>query len=97
MSTRLSRSSGSRSGLGTCMREDGVHFTSFLPAISKDALKKISAEVRSWRLHRHMEMTSADIARWINPKVSGLDATISAPRGAAVADGGERPSISLLS
>jgi RNA-directed DNA polymerase len=52
-------------------RKDGVQFTSFLPAISKDALKKISAEVRSWRLHRHMEMTSADIARWINPKVRG--------------------------
>ena len=52
-------------------REDGVQFTSFLPAISKDALKKISAEVRSWRLHRHTEMTSADIAAWINPKVRG--------------------------
>ena len=52
-------------------RPDGVQFTSFLPAISKDALKKISAEVRSWRLHRHMEMTSADIAAWINPKVRG--------------------------
>jgi RNA-directed DNA polymerase len=52
-------------------RADGVQFTSFLPAISKDALKKISAEVRSWRLHRHMEMTAADIARWINPKIRG--------------------------
>jgi RNA-directed DNA polymerase len=52
-------------------RKDGVQFTSFLPAISKDALKKISAEVRSWRLHRQVEMTSADIARWINPKVRG--------------------------
>jgi hypothetical protein len=52
-------------------RADGVQFTSFLPAISKDALKKISAEVRSWRLHRHMEMTAADIARWINPRIRG--------------------------
>jgi RNA-directed DNA polymerase len=52
-------------------RKDGVQFTSFLPAISKDALKKISAEVRSWRLHRHIEMTTADIAAWINPKVRG--------------------------
>jgi RNA-directed DNA polymerase len=52
-------------------RKDGVQFTSFLPAISKEALKKISAEVRSWRLHRHMELTSADIARWINPKSRG--------------------------
>jgi RNA-directed DNA polymerase len=52
-------------------RKDGVQFTSFTPAISRDALKKISAEVRSWRLHRHMEMTPADIARWINPKIRG--------------------------
>jgi RNA-directed DNA polymerase len=52
-------------------RGDGVQFTSFLPAISKDALKKISAEVRSWRLHRHMELDSAGIARWINPIVRG--------------------------
>jgi RNA-directed DNA polymerase len=52
-------------------RKDGVQFTSFLPAISKDALKKISAEVRSWRLHRHTRMTSGEIARWINPKVRG--------------------------
>ena len=31
--------------------KDGKQFISFLPAISKPALKKISAEVRSWRLH----------------------------------------------
>lgn len=52
-------------------RKDGVQFTSFLPAISKDALKKISAEVRSWRLHRRTGATAADIAQWINPKVRG--------------------------
>lgn len=52
-------------------RADGVQFTSFLPAISKETLNKISAEVRFWRLHWHTGMTSADIARWINPKVRG--------------------------
>ena len=52
-------------------RKDGVQFTSFSPAISRDALKKISAEVRSWQLHRHTGMTPADIARWINPKIRG--------------------------
>ncbi len=52
-------------------RKDGVKFTSFLPAISKDALKKISAEARSWRLRRQNRLTSADIARWINPKIRG--------------------------
>ena len=46
-------------------------FTSFLPAISKDALNKISAEVRSWRLHRRTGHTFADLAREINPVVRG--------------------------
>jgi RNA-directed DNA polymerase len=52
-------------------REDGVQFTGFLPAISKDALKKISAEVRSWRLHRWVASGGSEIARLINPKVRG--------------------------
>ena len=43
----------------------------FLPAISKDALKKISAEVRSWRLHRRTGHTFAELARRINPIVRG--------------------------
>jgi group II intron reverse transcriptase/maturase len=50
---------------------DGRHFTRFLPAISKEALKKINAEVRSWRLHKRTRLTPAEIARWINPKVRG--------------------------
>ncbi|MFH9353862.1 group II intron reverse transcriptase/maturase [Kitasatospora sp. NPDC017646] len=49
----------------------GVNFTSFPPAISKDALKKISAEVRSWRLHRRINLTFVDLARHINPMVRG--------------------------
>ena len=52
-------------------RKDGVQFTSFLPAISKDALKKISAEVRSWRLHRRIDAEGSEIARFINPKIRG--------------------------
>ena len=52
-------------------RKDGVQFTSFLPAISKDALKKISAEVRSWRLHRWVSSDGREIATLINPKVRG--------------------------
>src|SRR5260370_26564382 len=42
-------------------RKDGVQFTSFLPAIPKEALKKITAEVRSWRRHPQMEKTYAVI------------------------------------
>ncbi|GGR09536.1 group II intron reverse transcriptase/maturase [Kitasatospora griseola] len=49
----------------------GVNFTSFLPAISKDAQKKISTEIRSWRLHRRINLTVVDLARRINPMVRG--------------------------
>ena len=52
-------------------RQDGVQFTSFLPAISKDALNKISAEVRSWRLHRWVSSGGREIAELINPKIRG--------------------------
>jgi RNA-directed DNA polymerase len=46
-------------------------FCSFLPAISKDAEKRLSATVRSWRLHRRTGLTEAEIARRINPIVRG--------------------------
>jgi group II intron reverse transcriptase/maturase len=49
----------------------GNVFTGFGPAISKDALKKISAAVRSWRLHRRTTLTEKDLARWINPVIQG--------------------------
>ena len=51
--------------------KDGRHFSAFLPAISKDALKKLSAEVRSWRLHNRTGHSFGDLARWINPIVRG--------------------------
>ena len=52
-------------------RADGVRFTTFGPAISKAALKRISQHVRSWRLHRRTGQTAADLARLINPAVRG--------------------------
>jgi RNA-directed DNA polymerase len=51
--------------------KNGKMFTSFLPAISKDALKKVNAQVRSWRLHRRTNLSEADLARVINPIVRG--------------------------
>ena len=63
--------------LGFTFRARGVRmktgrmFLSFNPAISKDALNKLSAEVRSWRLHRRTGATEADLARMINPIVRG--------------------------
>lgn len=52
-------------------RADGTKWTGFLPAISRDALKRISQQVRSWRLHRRTGSTAADLARQINPVVRG--------------------------
>jgi group II intron reverse transcriptase/maturase len=49
----------------------GVTFPCFLPAISKEALKKISTEVRRWRIHRRTGHTFAQLARVINPIVRG--------------------------
>ena len=46
-------------------------FTSFLPAVCKDALKKMGQEVRRWRLHRRTGLNFADLARMINPIVRG--------------------------
>ncbi|MFD7860636.1 group II intron reverse transcriptase/maturase [Streptomyces microflavus] len=49
----------------------GVTFRCFLPAVSKDALKRMSAEVRSWRIHRRTRHAFAQLARFINPIVRG--------------------------
>ena len=49
----------------------GKSFSNFLPANSKDALNKISAAVRSWRLHLRTGHTFKDLARRINPIVAG--------------------------
>src|SRR5215211_2529247 len=49
----------------------GERFTSFLPAISKDALGKLSAEVRRWRLHRWTGLSLTDVAQRINLVVRG--------------------------
>jgi RNA-directed DNA polymerase len=50
---------------------NGESFSNFLPAISKDALKRINAEVRSWRLRNRTGLTFKEISRRINPIVRG--------------------------
>ena len=52
-------------------RKNGARFLSFTPAISTDALKKISREVRSWRLHQRITHTFTDLAKAINAIVAG--------------------------
>jgi RNA-directed DNA polymerase len=51
--------------------KNGDVFTSFLPAISKDALKKVSGDLREMRLHRLTGHTLAELAREVNPVVRG--------------------------
>jgi RNA-directed DNA polymerase len=51
--------------------KNGRNFTGFLPAVSKDALNKMSREVRRWRLHLLTGHALADLARKINPIARG--------------------------
>ncbi len=46
-------------------------FASFLPAVSKDALKRMNEEVRSWRIHLRTASDLEDLAAWINPIIRG--------------------------
>jgi RNA-directed DNA polymerase len=51
--------------------KSGVMFTAFAPAISPEALRKISGEVRSWRIHTHTRHSLQDLADRISPVVRG--------------------------
>jgi hypothetical protein len=51
--------------------KDGRQFNSILPAICKEALKKISAEVQSWRLYNRTGQDLIDVARDVTPIVRG--------------------------
>jgi len=53
------------------LAKSGKLFTSFLPAISGVALKKLGEVVRGWHLHRRTNLAAGDIARMINPIVRG--------------------------
>jgi group II intron reverse transcriptase/maturase len=46
-------------------------FTSFLPAASNDALKRMRQTVRSWRIHRRTPATLDDLAQQCNPTIQG--------------------------
>jgi RNA-directed DNA polymerase len=49
----------------------GGYFTSFLPAISPEALKAKSTDLRTMRIHRRTDLSLNDLARWLNPIVAG--------------------------
>ncbi|MCA1709126.1 MAG: hypothetical protein LC808_39935, partial [Actinobacteria bacterium] len=51
--------------------KNGETFTSFLPAISPEALKAKSRRLRELRIHRRTDLSLDDLARWLNPIVAG--------------------------
>jgi RNA-directed DNA polymerase len=55
----------------SAMGRDGKPFDSFLPAVSKDAMAKMSRVVHGWRLHRWNTMSMDELAAWVNKIVPG--------------------------
>ena len=55
----------------SAMDKNGKLFSRFLPAMSREALKAKSADLRRMRIHRRTTMTLSDLARWLNPIVAG--------------------------
>lgn len=49
----------------------GKHFVNFSPAVSDDARKAISREIRSWHITRRSDKTLSDLARMFNPIAQG--------------------------
>jgi RNA-directed DNA polymerase len=49
----------------------GKHFVSFLPAVSKDAIKAMGREIRSWHLAKRSDKSLGDLARMFNSIVQG--------------------------
>jgi RNA-directed DNA polymerase len=49
----------------------GKHFVSFLPAVSKDAVKAMGAEIRSWHWAKRSDKSLGDLALMFNSKVQG--------------------------
>ena len=51
--------------------KNGEIFTSFLPAVSGAAMKRMGRELRAWQLHHATTLTLEGLAQWINPIVRG--------------------------
>jgi RNA-directed DNA polymerase len=49
----------------------GKHFVSFLPAVSKDAIKAMGREIRSWHIARRSDKSLSDLAHMFNTIVRG--------------------------
>jgi RNA-directed DNA polymerase len=49
----------------------GKHFVNFLPAVSKDAIKAMGREIRSWHIARRSDKSLSDLAHMFNTIVQG--------------------------
>jgi RNA-directed DNA polymerase len=49
----------------------GRGFTSFLPAVSPEALNAKSDRLREMRIHARMDLSLDDLAEWLNPIIGG--------------------------
>src|SRR4051794_34113410 len=49
----------------------GEHFVAFIPAVSKQAGKKMRLSVRRWGMHRRNDLELAQIAAWVRPVLTG--------------------------
>jgi hypothetical protein len=56
---------------GQSIAKDGKPFLSFAPAVSPQAMVKMSQEVRRWRLHLRTGLSLDELAETINPIVAG--------------------------
>jgi RNA-directed DNA polymerase len=52
-------------------RDGTSMFSAFLPAVSRDALKEMSAEVRRWRINLRTTSDIGELAQWMNPVIRG--------------------------
>jgi RNA-directed DNA polymerase len=52
-------------------RDGTSMFAAFLPAVSRDALKKMGGEVRRWRINLRTTSDIAELAEWMNPVIRG--------------------------
>jgi RNA-directed DNA polymerase len=52
-------------------RKNGGSFTSFLPAVSPDALKARGVRLRAMRIHWRTDLSLDDLADWLNPIIAG--------------------------
>jgi RNA-directed DNA polymerase len=57
--------------LRKCCTKDGRTFGGFEPAMSRKAMKQVSATIRGWKLPRKTDLSLSEVAKFCNPSVRG--------------------------